>query len=372
MWQIPLNILLCLLSLNIAFAENKDKSCINLDMYTSQTTDFNSLVDKISCTPLDGHYFDHCLNLICFKEYLYVMGETISGRNVTIYNKKGEIIKNITLPDALIVNSMCIIPAIEELWVISQFKIISRFKLDGTLIKKFSLPFNCANIYAVNGQNCLIYSGGGNTNIENHYLALTDFKTIHKLYMPMRNKKAFNHWSLYAPDISQENLFILFQNIDTIYSYNIDNKELKPRYKLNFHGDFLSESQVPSGPNEDYEMDKIITQRKYIYAHYSFYQTSNKLFIKWVGKRNDFCMINLKDNHLYSFDRLFDNFKSNEVSPFVGSDKDHLYMLVQEKDLADHYLNIKCTYPAIRAILPNLSINGNNWILLTIKIKNEI
>ena len=110
----------------------------------------------------------------------------------------------------------------------------------------------------------------------------------------------------------------------------------------------------------------------FLYHIYSFYSTSGYFFFKLIGKRNDFCMIDLKDNALYSFDRLFDNFKSNEVNPFVGSDKNHLYMLVREKDLAVHYLNIKCTYPAIRAILPDLSINGNNWILLTIKIKNEI
>lgn len=119
-------------------------------------------------------------------------------------------------------------------------------------------------------------------------------------------------------------------------------------------------------------MSRIITEKLYIHNIYSFYSTSGYFFFKLIGKRNDFCMIDLKDNALYSFDRLFDNFKSNEVNPFVGSDKNHLYMLVREKDLAVHYLNIKCTYPAIRAILPDLSINGNNWILLTIKIKNEI
>ena len=57
------------------------------------------------------------------------------------------------------------------------------------------------------------------------------------------------------------------------------------------------------------------------------------------------------------------------VNPFIGSDKNNLYLLVRENDLAGHYLNIKCTYPAIRKMLPGLLTTGNDWILLTIKIK---
>ena len=60
---------------------------------------------------------------------------------------------------------------------------------------------------------------------------------------------------------------------------------------------------------------------------------------------------------------------SDYVNPFIGSDKNNLYLLVRENDLAGHYLNIKCTYPAIRKMLPGLLTTGNDWILLTIKIK---
>ncbi len=358
-----------LLSLNAVYAESDNKTCIEIDMSTPTRIDFNDLVENISCTKLDGYYFDGCISLIPFKEYLYLMGETISGKNITIYNRKGEFIKNITFSDALIVNSMCIVPTLDELWVISRFKRISKFKLDGTLIKRVALPFNCANAYAVNRDDFLLYSGGGATNIENHYIALTDFKSVHKLFMPQRNKTAFNHWSLYAPDVSNENLFMFFHLIDTIYSYNIKDQELRPHYKLNFHGDFLSESQVPSGKNEDSEMSEIITKRKYIYAHYSFYQASGKLFFKLVGKRDDFCMINLEDNRLFSFDRLFDSFGSYQINPFVASDGKRLYLLAKERDLVEHYQNIKCTYPALRKLLPTLSPEGNAWILVAIDIK---
>lgn len=365
------NTFLCLLllPLNVTYAQSDNRACIEIDMSSAKTIDFDDLVDNISCKKLEGYYFDSCIDLIPYKGYLYAMGETISGKNMIIYNKDGKFIKEITFPDALIVNSMCIVPALDELWVISRLKMISKFKLDGTLIKRVNLPFNCANAYAVNDHDFLIYSGGGAANIENHYLALTDFKSIEKLFMPQRNKSTFNHWSLYAPDSRKENLFMFFHLIDTIYSYNIKDQQLKPYYKLDFHGDFMLENQVPFGVNEDQEMSDIITKRKYVYSHYSFYQASGKLFFKLVGKRNNFCMINLKDNRLYSFDRLFDDFGSLQINPFVASDGKKLYLLAREGDLVEHYQNIKCTYPALYKLFPTLSPEGNAWILITIDIK---
>lgn len=87
---------------------------------------------------------------------------------------------------------MCIVPELEELWVVSRFKIINKFKLDGAPVKKVSLPFPCAAIIPTAKQDFLVYSGGANTergHIEGHFMALTDFKSIHKLYLPKWGKK---------------------------------------------------------------------------------------------------------------------------------------------------------------------------------------
>ena len=357
---------------SIALPFNEKKG-IQIDMNEYQKITLDNLISNISCTKLTNTVFDNCINMLSYKDYLYFMGQTISGKNVYIYHKSGKFIKEITFSDALLVNSMCIIPELEELWVVSRFKIINKFKLDGTPVKRISLPFPCAAIIPTDGENFLIYSGGAYTdrgNIEGHFIALTDFKSIHKLHLPKWGKKEwpFSPYNLYTTN-QLNDIFILPDETDTIYLYNRSKKEVTPFYTLNFHSDFLTTDRVPE---KDSEMSRIITEKLYIHNIYSFYSTSGYFFFKLIGKRNDFCMIDLKDNALYSFDRLFDNFKSNEVNPFVGSDKNHLYMVVREKDLAVHYLNIKCTYPAIRAILPDLSINGNNWILLTIKIKNEI
>ena len=109
---------------------------------------------------------------------------------------------------------------------------------------------------------------------------------------------------------------------------------------------------APENGWTDEEMDEIITQRKYIIGTSSFYLANEKLFFKLSGKREDFCMIDLKTDSLYAFDRLFDSFYSRRVNPFVGSDGTNLYLLVREKDLLEHYMNVKCTYPAIRDLRP--------------------
>lgn len=52
-------------------------------------------------------------------------------------------------------------------------------------------------------------------------------------------------------------IFILPDETDTIYSYNRPKKEVTPFYTLNFHSDFLTKDRVPE---EDSEMGQIITE----------------------------------------------------------------------------------------------------------------
>ncbi len=347
-----------------------------IDMSGYKPINFDCLVKNITCTQLESNLFDYGITIITHKNHLYIMGKTIAGNKVVIFNKSGQLVKELNFADALLVNSMAIIPDVEELWVISRFKIINKFKLDGTPIKRVSLPFPCANLIPVSRQNYLIYSGGtcnSRGSIENHFMVLTDFKSINKLFLPKwgKNEWPFAPQNMYAQDEKTSNLFIFLNNIDTIYSYNQQKEAIEPFYALDFHGDFLTKDKYPYGPKEDLDMSEIITKRKYIYSHYSFNQASGKLFFKLAGKREDFCSINLKNNVLYSFNRLFDNFMPISYNPFIGSDGKNLYVLVQGKELVEHYQNIRCTYPAIQKLLPRLSPNGNNWILLTIEIKNE-
>lgn len=80
-------------------------------------------------------------------------------------------------------------------------------------------------------------------------------------------------------------------------------------------------------------------------------------------------MIDRKTNALYRFDRLFDNFQSIHINPFIGSEGRKLYVLARESELMEHYANIRCSYPAIKKITSSFSADRNDWILLTINIK---
>lgn len=345
-------ILLSLLSINgsqnILHATIHNEA-IKIDMKKYQTIRFDSLVEDISCTKLDKTIFNDCWSMIQYKGYLYFLGSTIAGKNIAIYNSSGKFINEITFSDALLVNSMGIVAHLEELWVVSRFKIVNKFKLDGTPINRISLPFACAYIMSVDKQNYLIYSGGGcdkQGSIEGHFMALTDFKSINKLFIPKwgKRKRPYAAYNLYATNRNSNNIFIFPNEIDTIYSYNSKYKEIKPYFALDFHGEFITKDNYP----DDNELAEIINKRKYIYNHNSFYQASDKLFFKLKGKREDICIINLKNNLLYSSERLFDNFHSRSMNPIIGSDGDNIYILVWEKDLVEHYQNIKCSYPAIK------------------------
>ena len=343
---------------------------IKIDMKKYKTISFDSLVEDISCIKLDKTIFNNCYNMIQYKGYLYFLGSTIAGKNVVIYNSSGKFIKELTFPDAFLVNSICIIPDLNELWVVSRFKVINKFNLNGTPIKKISLPFACAYVMPVDKQNYLIYSGGGcdkQGNIEGHFMALSDFKSINKLFIPQwgKRKRPYAAYNLYAKNGNSSDIFIFPNDIDTIYSYNSNYKEVKPYYSLDFHGEFITKKNYP----DDDELAEIIDKRKYIYSHNSFYIASDNLIFKLTGKREDFCIINLKNNSLYSCERLFDNFHSRFMNPIIGSDGENIYLLAWEKDIIEHYKNNKCTYPSIKKILPSLSKDSKNWVLITIKIK---
>ena len=345
---------------------------IKMDMKKYEIISFDDLVEDISCTKLDKTLFFDCYNMIPYKGHLYFLGSTIAGKGIYIYDNFGKFVNEITFSDALLVNSVSIVPHLEELWVVSRFKIINKFKLDGTLVNRMSLPFTCAYTMPVDKENYLVYSGGGCEEqrcIEGHFMALTDFKSIKNLFIPKWGKKRTPSaaYNLYASDKNFDNIFIFPSLFDTIYTYDPTHKEIKPYYALDFHGDFLTKENYTE--DNDRELSEIITKRKYIYSHNSFYQASNKLFFKLKGKREDLCVIDLKSNSLYSCDRLFDNFRSRFLNPIIGSNGENIYLLVWEKDLFEHYQNIKCSYPSIKKILPSLSADSRDWVLVTIKIK---
>lgn len=144
---------------------------------------------------------------------------------------------------------------------------------------------------------------------------------------------------------------------------------MEPYYALNFHGDFLTKDKEPVGPLEDKEMNDIITQKKYIYTHTSFQLVNNKFVFKLRGKRDNFCMIDLNSNKVYSFKNLFNQFQTNSYNPFLGAKDSNLYMIVRGQDLNRHYQSHVCSYEKLKQTLKALPTKSDKWILLKINLK---
>lgn len=112
-------------------SDKEHNTVTRIDMSEYKTINFDNLVKNISCTRLESNLFDYGITMTTHKDRLYIMGRTIAGNKVVIFDKSGQLVKELTFADALLVISMAIIPDAEELWVVSRFKIINKFKLDG-------------------------------------------------------------------------------------------------------------------------------------------------------------------------------------------------------------------------------------------------
>lgn len=359
------SILLIILALPLV-AEGKSP-VIRIDMNNYRIGDFDKEIKQISCLKLKKSHYDTTRQLVFYKDRIYVMGYTIAGASVLIYDLVGNFIKEIRLPDAIAVNSMTAIPQLNELWITSYCKFIKKYQPDGKLIKKISLPFPCTGLYPTGNHEYLVYSGGAGKAIERHAFALTDFKAIRELFIPMHFQRDVSHNFIgtYVADPSSGNLLLFPDNIDTVYTFDKQKKELFPLFHLDFHGDFM---KLKDAPNSDREMSEIITQKRYIYSHNSLSVASGKLFFRTLGKHSHLYSIRMTDRQVAVFNDLFDNYPL-EYTPFFHSDGKKLYAVIQEKKIVEHYKKHKCTYPALQKILPSLSANGQEHYLITIELK---
>ena len=353
---------------------SKEKEVIICNMDNTIPTQFDDWIENISCTVLEKDLFDTYVSIIPYKGLYYIMGRTIAGVKIVIFKDTGEYVKELRLQDPIATESMAVIPELEEVWVISFGNIIHKYKLDGTFLKRIKLPFSCTNVITADFPDFLVYSGGGKDetgSIQQHLFALTDFQTIHQLFIPQwgTQSRPYAPFSLYAKDTDRKCIYVFPSKIDTIYCYSYLRKKMRPYYALNFHGDFLTKDKEPVGPSEDKEMDDIITQKKYIYAHTCFHLVNNKLVFKLHGKRDGFYMIDLSSNKVYSFEKLFDKFQTFSYNPFLGAEGNCLYMIVREQDLNKHYKLQVCSYEKLKQTLNALQTASNKWILLKINIK---
>ena len=118
------SILLIILALPLV-AEGKSP-VIRIDMNNYRVGDLDKEIKQISCLKLKKSHYDTTRQLVFYKDRIYVMGYTIAGASVLIYDLAGNFIKEIRLPDAIAVNSMTAIPQLNELWITSYGKFIKK------------------------------------------------------------------------------------------------------------------------------------------------------------------------------------------------------------------------------------------------------
>lgn len=348
---------------------DKKEDIITIDMNQYETVDFNSLVESISSVKLQQEgslSFDFSSKIIQNKNQYFLF----TGNEVFIYEDSGKFINRITFGGKyMFISTIHISPDGEQLWVICSHNVMCKYELDGTFIEEVLLPFSCVDLIEVNKQDFLIYDGGFNKDWE-HNFALTNMIEVEKFFL-IKNKNMLLNSSqgLFAANVNGEEIFILPKMKDTIYFYKSKEKKIEPYYHLDFHGDYLTEKMIPKdGYFSDKEMSDIITQKTYIYSTKSFYQASDKLFFRLLGKRNNSHIINLKDNSLKSYDSLFDGYSTS--SSFLGTNGEDLFMVVKEKSLAEHYKNRQSSYPSFQNDISTMSDKEDGWILLSIKIKD--
>jgi hypothetical protein len=219
-------------------------------------------------------------------------------------------------------------------------------------------------------QEFLIYDGRFNKDWE-HEFALTNLIEVEKFFL-RKNRKLLQSFddNVFAANLDDGNEIFIFPNMkDTIYMYDSKEKMMEPYFHLDFHGDYLTEEMLPRDRYfSDKEMHDIITEKKYIYSKNNFYQATDKLFFKLLGKRNNSHFIDLQDNSLKSYDSLFDDYSTS--NSFLGTNGNNLFMLVKEKSLAEHYKNKFSSYPSIQNEISTKTDKDDSWILLNIKLKN--
>lgn len=363
----------CFINCSPKSTSTKNK-IIEIDMKQSEKGDFDNLINNISCLYLkdssDIQSLKFCKRIIEYGEFFYLM----TTSEVLIYNNLGFLQKKISFgPEIFFLSTFIIEPLSKELWIIGNNNILHKYKLDGTLIDKKILSFSCVDMINVDKNIYLVYDGRFNRKW-NYYFSITDFVNFYDFFLP-KEKVDYDQYipeSMFAAHRNTNDIFILMDKRDSIYRYSPKSNEMIPYYWLNFHDKFLTENAYPEKGFSDEQMAKIIQEKKYILSIYSFYLVSDKLLFKLSGKETDLCVINLKDNSLKTFDKLFDGFNAYIHNPFIGANENSLYCILKEEDILNHYKNISSSYKAITEILPSLNRGARGSILVKIEINKDI
>lgn len=335
-WKFSFPSLGLLLLLGCSEPKATGSDWVRLDMTQSQSLNWNSILEGVFRLPLqtgDAPSIDTCHKVLKYKGHYYLLAQIAGGfYHIYIYDEAGALVNQISFDDSFFaVNLMEIEPESEELVVVGLGRFELRYDLEGNLKAQKKLDYPCAALCYIDATRELVCDGNMDKTSPFSLTLRDNEKPVkHFLQKAKGKQNQYTTWDMFAPNLSAHSIYVMERRNDTIYHYNTQTDEMRPLYHLDFHGDFLTKQDVPENGWTDEEMDEIITQRKYITGTSSFYLVNEKLFFKLSGKREDFCMIDLKTNEVYSIVSLPGEISATAYRPIVGSDGEYLYAFAKE------------------------------------------
>lgn len=335
-WKFSFSSLGLLLLLGCSEPKATGSDWVRLDMTQSQSLNWNFVLEGVSRLPLqtgDAPSIGTCHKVLKYKNHYYLLAQIAGGfYHIYIYDEDGALVNQVSFDDSFFaVNLMEIEPESEELVVVGLGRFELRYDLEGNLKAQKKLDYPCAALCHIDAARELVCDG--NMDKTSPYsLTLRDSeKPIkHFLQKAKGQLNQYTTWDMFAPNLSAHSIYVMERRNDTIYHYNTQTDEMRPLYHLDFHGDFLTKQDAPENGWTDEEMNEIITQRKYITGTSSFYLVNEKLFFKLSGKWEDFCMIDLKTNEVYSVASLPEDISATAYRPIVGSGGEYLYAFAKD------------------------------------------
>ena len=335
-WKFSFPSLGLLLLLGCSEPKATGSDWVRLDMTQSQSLNWNSVSEGVSRLPLqtgDAPFIDTCHKVLKYKGQYYLLAQIAGGfYHIYIYDEAGALMNQISFDDSFFaVNLMEIEPESEELVVVGLGRFELRYDLEGNLKAQKKLDYPCAALCYIDATRELVCDGNMDKTSPFSLTLRDNEKPVKQFLQKAKGKQnQYTTWDMFAPNLSAHSIYVMERSNDTIYHYNTQTDEMRPLYHLDFHGDFLTKQDVPENGWTDEEMDEIITQRKYITGTSSFYLVNEKLFFKLSGKREDFCMIDLKTNEVYSVASLPEDISATAYRPIVGSDGEYLYAFAKD------------------------------------------
>ncbi len=340
---------------------------INMNDHTSLI--FADWIEDISCVVLSDNYYLENWKVLCYLNYIYVY--SLSDFSVFVYTDTGKLLKKIdnrgknklVFPTDIYIDTLK-----NELLILDDHKYLNQYSLKGEFIRRRILPFTAVSMCMPDETHFLFYDGRLETKSPfNILISLQDSLSIQKAVIYRDTKKHINGkipHNTFTLEPKNKITYCLFPNNDTIYTYNPKINTVEAYCRLDFAGDLLVEEMFPAKGFSDQEFASLMQKKQYIFTINGFYQACGHLFFKLEGKRNHYCMLDLRTNKLSTFDSVFDGL----CSDIVGGDGEQLYFTFRRKDLIEQYTEKKPSYKCLAELLSK-DDNGDDWILIKTKLK---